>query len=82
MNTKIILLKLFFFSILPILTLLIVNFLIKRHFNKKINLNKRNIINIKNSIDGNTHCNIKNFNRNKYKLNNPNRKKIKNLNSK
>lgn len=82
MNTKIILLKLFFCSILPILTLLIVNFFIKRHFNKKINLNKRNIINRKNSIDGNTHCNIKNFNRNKYKLNNPNRKKIKNLNSK
>ncbi len=82
MNTKIILLKLFFCSILPILTLLIVNFFIKRHFNKKINLNKRNIINRKNSIDGNTHCNIKNFNRNKYKLKNPNRKKIKNLNSK
>lgn len=82
MNTKIILLKLFFFSILPILTLLIVNFLIKRHFNKKINLNKRNIINRKNSIDSNTHCNIKNFNRNKYKLKNPNRKKIYNLNSK
>ncbi|WP_210372995.1 hypothetical protein [Borreliella garinii] len=82
MNTKIILLKLFFCSILPILTLLIVNFFIKRHFNKKINLNKRNIINRKNSIDGNTHCNIKNFNRKKYKLKNPNRKKIKNLNSK
>lgn len=82
MNTKTILLKLICFSILPILALLIVNFLIKRHFNKKFNLNKRKTINRKSSIDGNTRYNKKKINRNKYRLKNLNRKKIKNLDSK